>query len=138
MPYHANSGSFKIGNHPPTQFKKGLIPWCKGTKGLVKAWNKGNIKYKIITYEWLYQKYIIEQLSPEQIRKIVGCSYSVINDALTKYCIPKRSVKEGDSIATKRKFPALVLRPLSEVHDEDLGRLSFKVINPEFLLKYGE
>ncbi len=24
-----------------TKFKKGLIPWNKGTKGLVKAWNKG-------------------------------------------------------------------------------------------------
>ncbi len=30
----------------------------------------------------------------------------------------------------------LVFRPLKEIHDEDLGRLSFKVINPEFLLKY--
>lgn len=24
-----------------THFKKGLIPWCAGTKGLVKPWNKG-------------------------------------------------------------------------------------------------
>lgn len=31
-----------------------------------------------------------------------------------------------------------VFRPLVEQHDPDLGRLSFKVINPEFLLKYGE
>ena len=22
-------------------FKKGHVPWCKGTKGLVVAWNKG-------------------------------------------------------------------------------------------------
>jgi RNA ligase (TIGR02306 family) len=31
-----------------------------------------------------------------------------------------------------------VFRPLIEEHDPDLGRLSFKAINPEFLLKYGE
>ena len=31
-----------------------------------------------------------------------------------------------------------VIRPLQEMHDPDLGRLSFKVINPEFLLKYNE
>lgn len=32
----------------------------------------------------------------------------------------------------------VVLRPMVEMKDEDLGRLSFKVINPEFLLKYNE
>jgi len=32
----------------------------------------------------------------------------------------------------------IVIRPLIEETDDDLGRLSFKVINPEFLLKYDE
>jgi hypothetical protein len=33
----------------------------------------------------------------------------------------------------------LVLRALTEEYDEDIGgRLSFKVINPKFLLKYDE
>jgi len=32
----------------------------------------------------------------------------------------------------------LVFRPMVETQDPDLGRLSFKVINPEFLLKHGE
>lgn len=33
----------------------------------------------------------------------------------------------------------IVLRPLAEEHDEDIGgRLSFKAINPKFLLKYDE
>ena len=33
----------------------------------------------------------------------------------------------------------VVLRPLAEEYDEDIGgRLSFKVINPRFLLKYDE
>jgi len=32
----------------------------------------------------------------------------------------------------------LVFRPLIETTDPDLGRLSFKAINPEYLLKHGE
>jgi hypothetical protein len=32
----------------------------------------------------------------------------------------------------------LVFRPLVETVDLELGRLSFKAINPEYLLKYGE
>jgi hypothetical protein len=33
----------------------------------------------------------------------------------------------------------IVLRPLVEEYDEDVGgRLSFKVINPKFLMKYDE
>lgn len=39
---------------------------------------------------------------------------------------------------TKIPREGLVFRPLHEEYDEELGRLSFKVINPEFLLKYGE
>ena len=34
-------------NTGKTHFKKGLIPWCAGTKGLVKAWNKGKKVSKI-------------------------------------------------------------------------------------------
>ena len=30
----------------------------------------------------------------------------------------------------------IVVRPLQECKDEDLGRLSFKIINPEYLLKH--
>ena len=32
----------------------------------------------------------------------------------------------------------LVFRPHKEIFDQDLGRLSFKAVNPEFLLSYGE
>ena len=32
----------------------------------------------------------------------------------------------------------IVVRPLKESFDEELGRLSFKVINPEFLLTFGD
>ena len=38
--YHSPT-EFKRGIHPSTEFKKGHIPWNKGTKGKLKAWNKG-------------------------------------------------------------------------------------------------
>lgn len=41
-------------------------------------------------------------------------------------------------IATNTWVEGLVFRPVKEMRDEDLGRLSFKVINPEFLLEYKE
>jgi RNA ligase (TIGR02306 family) len=47
---------------------------------------------------------------------------------------------EGSSVLnSKVQREGVVLRPLAEEHDEDVGgRLSFKVINPKFLLKYDE
>ena len=39
----------------------------------------------------------------------------------------------------KAQREGIVLRPLVEEYDEDIGgRLSFKAINPKFLLKYDE
>lgn len=47
---------------------------------------------------------------------------------------------EGVSVLNRSaQREGVVLRPLVEEHDEDVGgRLSFKVINPKFLLKYDE
>lgn len=47
---------------------------------------------------------------------------------------------EGTSVLNpKVQREGVVLRPLAEEYDEDIGgRLSFKVINPKFLLKYDE
>jgi RNA ligase (TIGR02306 family) len=47
---------------------------------------------------------------------------------------------EGASVLNpKIQREGVVLRPLAEEYDEDIGgRLSFKVINPKFLLKYDE
>lgn len=53
-------------------------------------------------------------------------------DALVENSI-HRSVLNPESWAE-----GYVFRPIEEMQDEDLGRLSFKVINPEFLLKNGE
>ena len=47
---------------------------------------------------------------------------------------------EGTSVLNpKIQREGVVLRPLAEEYDEDIGgRLSFKAINPKFLLKYDE
>jgi RNA ligase (TIGR02306 family) len=49
------------------------------------------------------------------------------------------ALSEGTSVLNaKAQREGIVLRPLTEVEDEYLGRLSFKAINPKFLLKYDE
>jgi RNA ligase (TIGR02306 family) len=49
------------------------------------------------------------------------------------------TLSEGTSkLNPKAQREGVVLRPLTEVEDEYLGRLSFKAINPKFLLKYDE
>ncbi len=50
------------------------------------------------------------------------------------------ALAEGTSVLNPRiQREGVVIRPLAEEYDEDLGgRLSFKVINPKFLLKYDE
>jgi hypothetical protein len=49
------------------------------------------------------------------------------------------ALSEGVSVLNpKAQREGIVLRPLAEVEDADLGRLSFKAINPKFLLKYDE
>ncbi len=60
------------------------------------------------------------------------------------YYLPK-TVDEIVAFATKKSVihpdqwaEGLVFRSKTETYDEDLGRLSFKVVNPEFLLHYGE
>ncbi|WP_165251011.1 RNA ligase (ATP) [Paludisphaera soli] len=46
---------------------------------------------------------------------------------------------EGASVLNPRiQREGVVFRPLVEEQDEELGRLSFKAINPKFLLKYDE
>jgi RNA ligase (TIGR02306 family) len=49
------------------------------------------------------------------------------------------ALSEGVSVLNaKAQREGVVLRPLTEAEDPDLGRLSFKAINPKFLLKYDE
>ena len=50
------------------------------------------------------------------------------------------ALAEGTSVLNpKTQREGVVLRPLAEEYDEDIGgRLSFKAVNPKFLLKYDE
>jgi hypothetical protein len=50
------------------------------------------------------------------------------------------AISEGISMLNAQvQREGVVVRPLVEEHDEDIGgRLSFKAINPKFLLKYDE
>ncbi len=50
------------------------------------------------------------------------------------------ALSEGMSVLNAQvQREGVVLRPLAEEYDEDIGgRLSFKAINPKFLLKYDE
>lgn len=47
-------------------------------------------------------------------------------------------IARGDSHLANIKREGIVIRPIHEATDPELGRLSFKVINPDFLLKWGE
>lgn len=81
----------------------------------------------------------------EEVKKLV-LSWSLeavpmVNDS---YRLPQ-TVDEIIAFTTRKSVinPAvwsegLVFRPQTETYDEDLGRLSFKVVNPEYLLVYGE
>lgn len=64
---------------------------------------------------------------------ILDDSYILLDslDELVKMSIGKSVLYDTDR-------EGIVLRPLKEERDEDLGRLSFKVINPEFLIKNEE
>ena len=47
------------------------------------------------------------------------------------------ALSEAKSTVNKKIHQeGIVVRPLVEASDPELGRLSFKVINPRFLLKY--
>lgn len=70
------------------------------------------------------------------------------NNKCTNKCenfILKESIDKMVEYATRKSLvtptalaEGIVIRPLEECEDCQLGRLSFKVINPEFLIKYDE
>jgi hypothetical protein len=83
---------------------------------------------------------------------------SIIRESEWRKCLPLQFVPQLGSLQLDHSVDALVafsegasmlnpkvqregvvLRPVAEEYDEDIGgRLSFKVINPKFLLKYEE
>lgn len=64
--------------------------------GLVKR--RANLKNK----DWLYEKYVIEKLSMNEIAKILSVSYQAVDFYLKKYRIEKRTITEIQKLASKR------------------------------------
>ena len=96
----------------------------------VRFFNVFNIdKYEFLNFDEFIAT--IKQLDLTPV-PVLDTDFELINDipALVK-------LSEGKSVlnpALQRE--GIVLRPLVEMRDMELGRVSFKAINPEFLLKY--
>jgi RNA ligase (TIGR02306 family) len=92
-------------------------------------------------YNMELRKYLDKAEFFSLAKKLEISTVPLIDD---KYKLHK-TVDEMVTYATRKSLispdawvEGIVVRPLTEMQDEDLGRLSFKVVNPEFLLKYGE
>lgn len=55
-----------------------------------------------INKDWLHQRYIMEQLSKQQIANLLGCGYGTIDRRLKKFGIKIRSQKEALKIDNNR------------------------------------
>lgn len=84
-------------------------------------------------------------LDYESVKNLVlWWNLEVVPPVTENFRLPK-TVDEIVAFTTRKSvvnpntwLEGLVFRPKIETYDEDLGRLSFKVVNPEFLLTYGE
>jgi ATP-dependent RNA circularization protein (DNA/RNA ligase family) len=88
------------------------------------------------TYKLLDHNAMLALLSESQIEPVPQLGTIVLNHTVDELV----AFSEGTSILNpKLQREGVVLRPLTEEYDETIGgRLSFKVINPKFLLKYDE
>jgi RNA ligase (TIGR02306 family) len=79
-----------------------------------------------------YQDFIITA-AQLNIKTVPYCGSLVITDDID--ALVQQSI--GQSLLNKdTKREGIVIRPLNEMNDPYLGRISFKAINPEFLVKY--
>jgi len=93
----------------------------------------------------IYDFMLGEYLKWEAVKQIcVDWGLETTPEVYKNFFLPK-TVGEVVTMATRKSVinpeawaEGLVFRPLKERFDPDLGRLSFKAVNPEFLLKYGE
>ena len=79
---------------------------------------------------------MLELLAEMELESVPQLGTLVLNHTVDELV----AFSEGTSVLNpKVQREGIVLRPLVEEYDEDLGgRLSFKAINPKFLLKYDE
>jgi hypothetical protein len=82
---------------------------------------------------------VLCDLINEKMVPIIYPEYQLTNDIPTLVELSK-----GESIIGKTLREGVVIRPISEIEDTELhcqlvkNRVSFKSVNPDFLLKYGE
>jgi hypothetical protein len=110
--------------------KRNYFPFCKScapkskprpykhskhteeTKQKMSRAHEGLRKYlQLNNKNWLYDKYWVEELSMESIRKILGCSLNSVWYAMKKHSIPRRTLSEAHngirapcSTETKKKI----------------------------------
>ena len=70
---------------------------------------------------------------PIQTVPILSTSY-ILENSIDKLI----EMSKGDSIIDKGPREGIVIRPLKEIRDPNIGRVSFKAINPDFLLAYND
>ncbi len=87
-------------------------------------------------YRLLDHASMLATLAEMQLESVPQLGTLVLNHAVDELV----AFSEGMSVLNPQvQREGVVLRPLVEEHDEDIGgRLSFKAINPKFLLKYDE
>lgn len=88
------------------------------------------------TYRLVDHKAQLELLAELELEAVPQLGSLTLNHSVDELV----AFSEGTSVLNPQvQREGVVLRPFAEEHDEDLGgRLSFKVINPKFLLKYDE
>jgi RNA ligase (TIGR02306 family) len=98
----------------------------------LRAFNVLNVD----TYRLLDHSAMLEVLGEIRIEAVPQLGTIVLNHTVDELV----ALAEGTSVLKPQiQREGIVLRPLVEEHDEDIGgRLSFKAINPKFLLKYDE
>ena len=98
----------------------------------LRAFNVLNVD----AYRLLDHSAMLELLGEMGVEPVPQLGTLVLNHTVDELV----AFSEGISVLKPQiQREGVVWRPLVEEHDEDLGgRLSFKVINPKFLLKYDE
>jgi RNA ligase (TIGR02306 family) len=91
--------------------------------------------FQIDAYEYFgFEKFVdlMQKLNLNMV-PVLNAGYKLEKDIPT--LVNKATIRSG--LREESWAEGIVIRPLTEKTDK-IGRLSFKAINPEFLLKYGE
>lgn len=107
---HFNTRDEMIQYVQESLFKDRSIPQIAkelGTSGatihsIMKKNNLVKRRDKLKNKEWLYEKYVVEKLSMNEMSKILNVTYQAVDFYLKKYKIEKRPIEEIQQIASKR------------------------------------